>query len=134
MLCIDNEKYSRMEYCKSLPLVLLQAAAAGPQTDTAHFACWEAHTRGLGSKLMAAMGFRQGQGLGPRNAGTAAPIEVIQLPMHLLSRIMAMERNESRAVCGYWQHQELGAKCAAASPEERIPDLAFVCTSLKLAM
>ena len=57
-------------------IVHLQAAAAGPQTDTAHFACWEAHTRGVGSKLMAAMGYRQGQGLGPHNAGAAAPIEV----------------------------------------------------------
>ena len=58
----------------------LQAAAAGPQTDTAHFAGWEAHTRGVGSKLMAAMGYRQGQGLGPHNAGAAAPIEVNGCP------------------------------------------------------
>ena len=70
-------------------IVHLQAAAAGPQTDTAHFACWEAHTRGVGSKLMAAMGYRQGQGLGP--------IEVSWLPMRLLSRNMAMQRFEKHA-------------------------------------
>ena len=74
-----------------------QAAAAGPQTDTAHFAGWEAHTRGVGSKLMAAMGYRQGQGLGPHNAGAAAPIEVEWLPTLLLSWNMAMQQCEKHA-------------------------------------
>ena len=75
----------------------LQAAAAGPQTDTARFAGWEAHTRGVGSKVMAAMGYRQGQGLGPRNAGAAAPIEVKWLPMRLFSQHMAMQQYDKHA-------------------------------------
>lgn len=54
----------------------LQAVQAGPQTDTVHFATWEEHTRGVGSKLMAAMGYRKGAGLGARIKGSAAPIEV----------------------------------------------------------
>ena len=53
-----------------------QAASAGPQTDTAHFASWEGSTRGIGSKLMAGMGYVQGQGLGTTRPGTINPLEV----------------------------------------------------------
>ena len=37
------------------------AAAAGAQTDTAHFAEWEENSRGIASKLLARMGCAGGQ-------------------------------------------------------------------------
>eukprot|EP00951_Prasinocladus_malaysianus_P030606 scaffold289081_cov36-Prasinocladus_malaysianus.AAC.1 len=52
------------------------AAAAGPQTDVAHFAEWESYTRGIASKMMAAMGYISGAGLGKDNKGRALPLEV----------------------------------------------------------
>jgi len=52
-----------------------QAAEAGPQSDTAHFADFEAHTRGIGSRLLARWGFVSGRGVGPRGNGMSAPLE-----------------------------------------------------------
>lgn len=57
-----------------------QAAAAGPQTDTAYFATWEEGTRGIGSKLLASMGYVKGTGLGRNQAGIANPLAVSLYP------------------------------------------------------
>ncbi|DBB17994.1 hypothetical protein WJX82_004577 [Trebouxia sp. C0006] len=57
-------------------LAASQAAAAGPQTDTAHFAGWEGSTRGIGSKLLAGMGYVKGLGLGRTRLGMANPLAV----------------------------------------------------------
>ncbi|CAD7702339.1 unnamed protein product [Ostreobium quekettii] len=54
---------------------VLRAADEGAQTDTLHFAAWESHSRGVASKLMAKMGYVQGEGLGrERQGAVAAPI------------------------------------------------------------
>ncbi|GAU97142.1 hypothetical protein RvY_08494 [Ramazzottius varieornatus] len=44
------------------------------------FAGWEAHTKGVGSKLMSQMGFVVGQGLGRNSGGRTEPVEAQVLP------------------------------------------------------
>lgn len=41
---------------------------------------WEQYTRGMGSKIMAQMGYITGTGLGKRADGRVAPVEATVLP------------------------------------------------------
>ncbi|KAL3747871.1 hypothetical protein ACJRO7_016653, partial [Eucalyptus globulus] len=69
------------------PLNLAGASENGEEHVTLvtseSFGAFEVHSRGFGSKMMARMGFIEGQGLGKGGTGLAEPIEVIKCPKSL---------------------------------------------------
>lgn len=52
---------------------------------------WERHTKGIGSKLMAKMGYVSGSGLGKLSEGRVEPVEAIVLPEGRISLDKVME-------------------------------------------
>lgn len=89
--------------------ILVQAAAAGPQTDTAHFAQWEGTTRGIGSKLLAGMGYVKGAGLGHNQRGMANPLAVGFALPHSLTSLLSAQQLLSAS--GGWLSSQLQWVC-----------------------
>ncbi|KAM3923587.1 zinc finger CCCH-type with G patch domain-containing protein [Leptodactylus fuscus] len=60
--------------------VLVDSVEVGVTPCSSEFAGWEAHTRGIGSKLMARMGYELGKGLGKNSEGRVEPVQAVVLP------------------------------------------------------
>ncbi|XP_021533438.1 zinc finger CCCH-type with G patch domain-containing protein [Neomonachus schauinslandi] len=66
----DDPSYARV----------VEPGAADHGTCSSAFAGWEVHTRGIGSRLLAKMGYEFGKGLGRHAEGRVEPIHAVVLP------------------------------------------------------
>ncbi|XP_071802092.1 zinc finger CCCH-type with G patch domain-containing protein-like [Asterias amurensis] len=83
---------------------------------------WEAHTRGIGSKLMALMGYEFGKGLGRHGEGRVEPVEAVIVPqgksldkcMELREMkklgIVGKQKKKKRKVKGHHHHGDAGGQ------------------------
>ncbi|VTJ56730.1 Hypothetical predicted protein [Marmota monax] len=59
---------------------VVESGTADTGTCSSAFAGWEVHTRGIGSRLLAKMGYEFGKGLGRHAEGRVEPIHAVVLP------------------------------------------------------
>ena len=73
----DSDYEEEMKSCQNEELVhkALLSVDANQRLGS-----WEDHTRGMGSKIMAQMGYITGTGLGKRADGRVNPVEATVLP------------------------------------------------------
>uniref|UniRef100_A0A671NLL7 Zinc finger CCCH-type with G patch domain-containing protein n=1 Tax=Sinocyclocheilus anshuiensis TaxID=1608454 RepID=A0A671NLL7_9TELE len=59
---------------------LLGGERGAGSVNSAEFCGWEAHTRGIGSKLLLKMGYELGKGLGETLSGRVEPVQAVVFP------------------------------------------------------
>ncbi|KAL1265509.1 hypothetical protein QQF64_003536 [Cirrhinus molitorella] len=80
------------------------------QVNTTEFCGWEAHTRGIGSKLLLKMGYELGKGLGKTLSGRVEPVQAVVLP-----------KGRSLDICAELTQRKTAAAVAKNNPASRKP-------------
>ncbi|XP_018936527.1 zinc finger CCCH-type with G patch domain-containing protein [Cyprinus carpio] len=80
------------------------------QVNSAEFCGWEAHTRGIGSKLLLKMGYELGKGLGKTLSGRVEPVQAMVLP-----------KGSSLDMCAELTQRKTAAAIAKGNPASRKP-------------
>ncbi|XP_053705330.1 zinc finger CCCH-type with G patch domain-containing protein [Synchiropus splendidus] len=90
----DEDTEDRVAYARMVDAAQDSAATV----DLSSFGGWEAHTRGIGSKLMLKMGYEFGKGLGRAQEGRVEPVMAVVLPkLKSLDKCLELTQRRSRS-------------------------------------
>lgn len=97
----------------------------GSSACSSSFASWEAHTRGIGSKLLAQMGYELGKGLGKNGEGRVEPVLAVVLPkgksLDQCAEILQKKREGKLDPAKPRKHRAKGSRAARSSARSSKP-------------